>query len=332
MDSINKRDIHVLKYFSSFVSVSCGQVINITEPTLRFCPLAKHLYKDFSNIQGKDKGIIKNAIKSAIESKIKDYGFFTDNRKFSYDDVSIPYGASEMLMFALRKSSIDAAVVVCDGAGTVIVDTSEIVQGIGARMNSLLLTSPIKVIMEKLKTVGCRIVSENALIDQFQGAKEAIKAGYRTIAVTVSGDSAEDLKRLRLLEKENGVKIILLAVCTTGLDRDKIALIGNYADLVWSCASFDLRQIIGPLAIMQLSKQILVFVLTKNGVNFVSAYAVESQLINILDTKKQYLFSNEHSKQCVHLGSFKVFIRESKLPVNAQSMPSSEDKNEYATV
>lgn len=67
MDSINKRDIHVLKYFSSFVSVSYGQVINITEPTLRFCPLAKHLCKDFSNIQGKDK----EAIKSAIESKIK---------------------------------------------------------------------------------------------------------------------------------------------------------------------------------------------------------------------------------------------------------------------
>ena len=55
MDSINKRDIHVLKYFSSFVSVSCGQVINITEPTLRFCPLAEHLCKDFSNIKGKDK-------------------------------------------------------------------------------------------------------------------------------------------------------------------------------------------------------------------------------------------------------------------------------------
>ncbi len=332
MDSINKRDIHVLKYFSSFVSVSYGKVINITDPTLNFCPLAEHLYKDFSGIRGNDKAAIKNAIKKAIELKIKDYGFFTDDRKLSYGDVSIPYGASEMLMFALRKNAIDAAVVVCEGAGTVITDAPEIVQGIGARMNSLLLTSPIKGIIGKLKTAGCRIVSENALIDQFQGAREAIKAGYKTIAVTVSGDSAENLKRLRLLEKENGVKIILLAVCTTGVDRDKIALIGDYADLVWSCASFDVRQMIGPLSIMQLSKQIPVFVLTKNGVNFVSAYADESQLINSLDTKKQYLFSNEYSKQCVHLGSFKVFISESKLPVNAQSMPSFKDKNEYASV
>jgi putative methanogenesis marker protein 8 len=332
MDSINKRDIHVLKYFSSFVSVSYGQVINITEPTLRFCPLAEHLCKDFSNIKGNDKEAIKSAIKSAIELKIKDYGFFTDNRKIFYSDVSIPYGASEMLMFALRKSLIDAAVVVCEGAGTVITDTPEIVQGIGARMNSLLLTSPIKGIMGKLKTTGCRIVSENALIDQFQGVKEAIKAGYKTIAVTISGDSAENLKRLRLLEKENNVKIILLVVCTTGVDRDKIALIGNYADLVWSCASFDVRQMIGPLAIIQLSKQIPVFVLTKNGVNFVSAYADESERINSLDTKKQYLLSNERSSQCVHFGSFKAFISESKLPVNAQSVPSFEDKNKYAPV
>ncbi len=332
MDYINRRDIHVLKYFSSFISVSCGKVINITEPTLRFCPLAKHLCKDFSNIKGNDKEAIKSAIKSVIESKIKDYGFFTDHRKLTCGDVLIPYGASEMLMLALRKSVIDVAVVVCEGAGTVIVPEPEVVQGIGARMNSLLLTSPIKGIIGKLKTAGCRIVSENALIDQFRGVKEAIKAGYKTIAVTVSGDSAENLKRMRLLEKENGVKIILLVVCTTGITNDKIAMIGDYADLVWSCASSDLRQMIGPLAIIQLSKQIPVFVLTKNGVDFVSAYAEESENIHSLDINKQYLFSNDHSGKCVHLGNFKVFISVSKLPVNARSMPSFKDKNEYAPV
>ena len=164
-DYMDRRDIHVLKYFSSFVSVSHGKVINITEPTLTFCPLAKHLYKDFSNMRGNDKEAIKSAIKSAIESKIKDYGFFTDNRKLSYGDVSIPYGASEMLMFALRKGVIDAAVVVCEGAGTVITNKPEVVQGIGARMNSLLLTSPIKGIIKKLKSANCQVIFENALID-----------------------------------------------------------------------------------------------------------------------------------------------------------------------
>ncbi|MDD5156206.1 MAG: DUF2099 family protein, partial [Candidatus Omnitrophica bacterium] len=216
--------------------------------------------------------------------------------------------------------------------GTVIADTPEVVQGIGARMNSLLLTSPIKVIIEKLETAGCRVIFKNALIDQPRGAKEAIKAGYKAIAVTVSGDSAGDLKALRLLEKENGVRVISLAVCTTGIAKDKIALIRDYADLVWSCASSDVRQMIGPLAKCQLSKQIPVFVLTKNGVDFVSAYADESELIKSLDAKKQYLFSNKLNGQRVKLGSFKAFISESKLPVNTRNMPRFEDKSEYAPV
>jgi len=321
MDFVNKRDIHVLKYFSSFVSVSCGKVIRVTRPSLTFCPLAEHLYKDFRGIRGNDKKAIKNAIKNAIESKIKDYGFFTNERKLSCGDVSIPYGASEMLMFALRKGAIDAAVVVCEGAGTVITDMPEVVQGIGGRMNSLLLTSPIRGIIEKLKQAGCRVIFENALIDQSRGVYEAVKAGYKTIAVTVSGDSAEDLKALCSLKKEKGLKIISLAVCTTGVDKDKIAMIRDYADLVWSCAFFDAREMIGPSAIMQLSMQIPVFVLTKNGVNFISAYAEESRLIKSLDVKKQYLISNKNSGRCVHLGNFKAFISEAKLPIGARNAP-----------
>ncbi|MBU2045014.1 MAG: DUF2099 family protein [Candidatus Omnitrophica bacterium] len=324
---MDRRDIHVLKYFSSFVSVSHGKVINITEPTLAFCPLAEHLYKDFSGIRVNDKEAIKDSIKKVIESKIKDYGFFTDERKISFDDVAIRYGASEMLMFALKKGAIDAAVVVCEGAGTVITNKPEIVQGIGARMNSLLLTSPIQRIIKKLKTVGCQVIFENALIDQVRGVKEAIKAGYKTIAVTVCGNSAEDLKALRLLEKESGVRIILLVVCTTGLAKDKITLVRDYADLVWSCASFDIRQMIGPLAKCQLSEQIPVFVLTKAGMDFVSAYADESGVVKNLDIRKQYLFSNKSGGQCVHLGSYKVFISESKLPVNTRNMPIFQDKN-----
>ncbi|MCF7908576.1 MAG: DUF2099 family protein [Candidatus Omnitrophica bacterium] len=328
---MDKRDIHILKYFSSFVSVSSGKVINITEPTLAFCPLAEHLYKDFSGIRGNNKEAIKNSIKKVIESKIKDYGFFTDERKISYDDVTIPYGASEMLMFALKKGTIDSAVVVCEGAGTVVTDKPEIVQGIGARMNSLLLTSPIKAIIQKLKAAGCQMIFENALIDQVRGVEGAIKAGYKTIAVTICGHSAKNLKALRSLEKESGIRIISLAICTTGIAKDKINMIRDYADLVWSCASFDIRQMIGPAAIMQLSRQIPVFVLTKNGMDFVSAYAFEDELIKKLDTKKQYLFSNKPSGQSVRLGSFKAFISESKLPVDGPREPSFKDKNKYVS-
>lgn len=329
---MDRRDIHVLKYFSSYVSVSNGKVINITEPTLTFCPLAEHLYKDFRGKRNGDKETIKNIIKKAIESKIKDYGFFTDDRKFSFDDVSIPYGASEMLGFALRKKAIDAAVVVCEGAGTVISDKPNIVQGIGARMNSLLLTSPIKGIIQNLKSFGCQVVFENALIDQARGVEEAIKAGNKTIAVTVCGHSAENLKAIRSIEKEHDASVITLAVCTTGITKDKINMIRDHADLVWSCASFDVRRIIGPLAILQLSRQIPVFVLTKKGIHFVSEYAREEGIIKNLDIKKQYLVSNEPGGQYVYLGGFKAYISEFKLPVGSRKEPVFEGISEYSAV
>ncbi|MDD4907605.1 MAG: DUF2099 family protein [Candidatus Omnitrophica bacterium] len=327
---MDNRDIHVLKYFSSFVSVSNGKVINITEPTLTFCPLAKHLYKDFSGIRSNDKEAIKKAIKNAVELKIKDHGFFTDQRKISSDRVAIPYGASEMISFALKKKAIDAAVMVCEGAGTVIAEKPEIAQGIGARMNSLLLTSPIRGIIKKLKASGCRVLFENALIDQARGVQEAIGAGQKIIAVTVCGHSAEDLEILRVLEKQNKVKIISLAVCTTGIAQDKVKMIRDHADLVWGCASLDIRRMIGPSAIMQLSREIPVFVLTKKGMDFVSAYSGEEKFIKNLDIQKQYLLSSEPNGQCVQLGDFKAFIRESKLPVGARKEPRFEDKNEHA--
>jgi len=268
----NHKDLHVIKYFSSYITVSGGKVTDVTDPTLTYCPLAKHLYKDPAFATGDDKEVVKKAIKKAIESKIRDYDFFTDNRDFECVKTPIKYGASEMLMSALKKNVVDAAVVVCEGAGTVIADRPEVVQGIGARMNTVISTSPIKAIQKKLKQLNCHVVFDDAKIDQVRGVEEAIKAGYKNIAVTLRGELADNLKILRAIEKKSGVKIICLVVCTTGVTTDKITLMREYADLVWSCASSDVRELIGPCAKIQLSKLIPVFVLTNKGVDFVSAH------------------------------------------------------------
>jgi putative methanogenesis marker protein 8 len=326
---MNNRDIHVLKYFSSFVSVSRGRVINVTEPTLSFCPLAEHLYAGFRGITSGNKEMIKDAIKEAIESKIREYGFFTDDRRISFTDVSIPFGASEMISFALRKKIIDAAVMVCEGVGTVIVDDPALVQGIGARMNNLLLTSPMSGIIKTLKHAGCKVVFENALIDQERGAHVAIKAGYRSIAVTVCGHFAGTCKGLRQLKKESGAKIVSLAVCTTGINTDKVGMLRDYADLVWSCASQEVRRIIGPLAKCQISQQIPVFVLTKQGTDFLSAYADDEASVRNLDANKQYLFSHEPGGRCMHLGNSRVFITIAKLPVSSRKEPRFTKENEF---
>ena len=266
------EDLHIIKYFSSYISISYGKVTGITTPTLSYCPLAKHLYKDPAFENGNDKEAVKMAIIKAVESKIRDYGLFKDNRSFECDKTSIKYGASEMLMSALKNKAIDAAVVVCEGAGTVITDRPEVVQGIGARMNSIIFTSPIKSIQQKLKGLNCRVVFDDGTIDQVSGVEEAIKAGYKNIAVTIRGELAKNLEILRAIEQEHGVKIICLVVCTTGVEADNIALIREHADLVWSCASSDVRKIIGPHAKIQLSRLIPVYVLTKKGQDFSSAH------------------------------------------------------------
>lgn len=52
-----QRDIHILKYLSSFITVSEGRVIYVTDPSLAYCPLASHLYTDFKKIENADKVI-----------------------------------------------------------------------------------------------------------------------------------------------------------------------------------------------------------------------------------------------------------------------------------
>lgn len=315
MMNANQRDIHILRYFSSFISVADKQVINVTDPILTYCPLAGHLYKGLKNIDGADKNALKLEIKRIIEDKIRKYGFFTARRELFSCDPAIPYGASEMMMFALKKKNIDAAVIVCDGAGTIVTNNEYVVQGIGARMNTLLLTSPIKELIARLKEVGCDVVFENALIDQVRGVDEAIKTGYRKITVTVNGHDSEKLKEIRQLESSSDATVTILIVCTTGITGMKVDEIRRYADIVWSCASSDIRYKIGKVSLLQVSKQIPVFILTKSGIDFFSAYADDSSVLRDLDNQKQYLISHEPVGEMVKFGNFYSFLREEKLPV-----------------
>jgi len=276
MDHPARQDIHVLRYLSSLISVSEGKVIYVGDPGVRSCPLARRFYRELRNAPA-DPEETKKAIKRIIESKIREYGFFTPRRDLSVTEVQVPYGASEILMFALRRKAIDAAVVVCDGAGTVVVDTPQTVQGIGARMHTLIMTSPIEETMERLASRGCHVVSRHAAIEPCRGVHRAAELGYKTIAVTVSGQAAARLGRLRDIERRYGVKVISLVVCTTGIDGEKRGEIRRHADLVWSCQSAEIREEIGPAARRQLSKGMPVFVLSEAGMGFATGYKHEER-------------------------------------------------------
>jgi len=312
MDPIDRNDFHVLKYFSSFISVSKGNVIFVSDPGIRYCPLASHFYKELRGAKI-DKENIKQAIRKIIEFKIQEYGFFTPKRNFDIQKVQVPYGASEMLMFALRRKVIDAAVIVCDGAGTVISDSAETVQGIGARMHNLIRTSPIIETMKRLISRGCHIVSDSAIIDQFEGVRKAAEMGYKAIAVTIDAYSADNLARLKDIEKCYGVKIISLVVCTNGVKKETLETIIQYADLAWSCTSNETCQVIGPLARLQLSELMPVFVISDTGVDFISGC---SQGFDDIDNKKKYLISSRKCGKPIFIGDVSAYYMvESQLPV-----------------
>lgn len=311
------EDLHIVRVLSSFVGISRGQIISMTKPFLEYCPLVSSLYPGTRGMFGSEK--TKEVIKEIIAEKISTFGQFTDKRVLQAQDIAVPYGASEMLMYALRKKVIDAAVVVCDGAGTVVTDRPDIVQGIGARMNGLFYTSPIRPITDRLSQLGCHVpFAETADVNQVGGLKTAAQLGYKKIGVTIN-TCMDDLDKVRKIENDYGVEITSLVVCTTGINTKELALVRKYADLVWSCASVGVRKL-GKRAILQLSTAIPVFALTEKGLKLAAAYS-DDNFIEKLDARKQYIVSGTYRGQRIKMGDFAAYISEHKLPVRSLREP-----------
>lgn len=268
-----EKDIHVVRYFSSLITISNGKVTGVTRPAISRCPLAGFLYEGIKRSARPSTSRLKGEIKKVIEEKISRYGFCTKNRILWKDDAAISYGASEILAHGLKNKVIDSAVTVCDGAGTVITAVPQVVQGIGARMHTILKTSRIPEVVIKLRRYGCHIPTGDGAIDQGYGVIEAAKNGYTRIAVTVSAFSDERLDRIRNIEKEHGISVTILAVCTTGIKKGRLDEIEKHADIVWSCSSEDVRARLGKKAVETLSGVSPVYVLTVKGKRIVSGYS-----------------------------------------------------------
>jgi hypothetical protein len=85
-------------------------------------------------------------------------------------------------VFGLRKGLIDCAVVVCEGAGTVITSNGKLVQAIGARLTGIVRTSPIPEIIKKIRSEGGIVLDEkSAIIDQVGGSGKGFS--FRVLGV-----------------------------------------------------------------------------------------------------------------------------------------------------
>jgi putative methanogenesis marker protein 8 len=248
------------------VRISEKGVLVLTHPTVEYCPLHEALYGT--------KKIDDDAVRKTVEMKIAGSGFCCANRNFDGDPI-VAYGASEMMRVWLEKELIDCAVVVCEGAGTVISPNGELVQSIGARLTGIMKTSPIKEIIEHIEAEnGVVLDRASARIDQVQGVRRAFDLGFKRVAVSVAGFQAEAISEIRKLEADASLDVLIFSVCNTCVGMADVTHVAE-ADVVCASASKLLRAKIGQKALLQLGVTIPVYALTDKGKSLILSYLAD---------------------------------------------------------
>jgi putative methanogenesis marker protein 8 len=234
------------------VVVKDERVVETGEPLIKWCPL-------FDKVRG-IKEITPEAAAANMEFRMKEHGMFTPKRKLEMD-VFVGFGASEVMMTATKRGLIEGAVTVCDGAGTVVTSNSSLIQGMGGWISGLVETDPIPEVLAGIEARdGTVLDPKTARIDQVAGARLAAKR-YSKFAVTVA--DAETAEVLRNLERELNVRILIVGVHLTGIGEDEAERLVACADIVTSCASKFVREMVRPL--VQVGTAVPLFGLTRWG-------------------------------------------------------------------
>jgi len=256
----------------SAVKVKEGRVLEAGEPVIKYCPL-------FAKVHG-IKEITPEAAAENMRFRMKHHGMFTPRRKLEMG-VFVGFGASESMMTGIMRGIIDGAVTVCDGAGTVITANPDLIQGMGGYISGLAETEPIAETLEGIRIRNGHVLSpEDARIDQIAGARWAAANGFKRFAVTVADvQSAEALRRL---EDEAAVSIMIIGVHLTGISRGDAARLLAVADIVTSCASRHIRELVRPL--VQVGTAVPLFGLTQWGKELLVARAAEVEMPLLINT------------------------------------------------
>jgi len=192
---------HEIYCCGASVRISEKGIEVLSEPMIEYCPLHEALYGT--------KKIDVEAVRKSVEMKVAGFGFCCGNRAFD-DEPIVAYGASEMMRVWLEKGLVDCAVVVCEGAGTVITANGRLVQAIGARLTGIVRTSPIPEIIQKIRREGGTVLNEkSATIDQVGGVKKALALGFRRVAVSVAGFQSKAISDIRRFEAEMKAGVLI---------------------------------------------------------------------------------------------------------------------------
>ncbi|HNX39495.1 MAG TPA: DUF2099 family protein [Methanothrix sp.] len=254
------------------VKVKEEKVLEAGEPVIRYCPL-------FAKVRG-IKEITPEAAAENMRFRMEQHGMFTPRRKLEMG-VFVGFGASESMMTGVKRGIIDAAVTVCDGAGTVITANPDLIQGMGGYISGLTETEPIAETLEGIAIRDGHVLSpQDARIDQLAGARWAAANGFKKFAVTVA--DAADAEALRRLEAEAGVRIMIIGVHLTGIGREDAARLLAVADVVTGCASKHIRDLVKPL--VQVGTAVPLFGLTRWGKELLVTRAAEVEMPLLINT------------------------------------------------
>jgi len=249
-----KRDEHIIEAIGRCrIVVRNGEVVEVGEPQIRDCPLARRFAHPVPDIS-------PASVKENITHRIRAFGMCTPDREVLDDREFVGFGASELLSFGLKTGIFDAVVLACDGAGTVVATRPEMVQGIGGRMSGLASTCPYPAVMDRIEQNGGFVLDRaHATMDPVTGTALAEQKKFRKIAVTVA--LPKDAEAIR--KKFPGA--FIFGVHVTGLSRDEAEQLVAVSDLVTACASKTIRDTAGPNALVQAGISIPIFAMTPAG-------------------------------------------------------------------
>ena len=273
-----EKNIHITRMFGSYILLANVdgnlKAIEATNIPIEYCPL---MYKLLTEVGGENSlSLIESlntrnkidqqlAMCELVNEVVIKGGYFDTNRPLNSCEANVLFGASETISSAFKSNMIDAAVIVSNNLGTIITTNAEGTQGAVKRMTGLFYTSPSKTIEKTAQQEGIiPVFPYTAEIDQLEGVKKAIALGYKRIAVSVAGNDNYLHKELANLE-QNGVIIYKFGLCSTGIQHETAMIMKDYADVVWSCASKEVKEYIEPNALLQVGIKIPVHVMTKKG-------------------------------------------------------------------
>lgn len=276
------QDRHVIEAAGmTRLVIENGKVTEVGEPKISFCPFAKRFASPINPVT-------PDAVQKNIEHRIRSFGMCTRNRQVLDDESQVLFGASELLTTALKNKTVDAAVICCDGAGTVVVTDPRLIQGIGGRMSGLVETVPYAEVISAIEEAGGIVVDkETASLDALSGIAEAKNRGFKTVAVTVAGFQHELAEEIRAAYPD----AVIIGVHTSGVaSLDDAKRLCAACDLVFACASQHIRDAAKEYAVVQGGVGVPVFA--------VSAFGKRIVLERLMDTNETLLIKNMKLPVC----------------------------------